>query len=270
MATPTFKRTTSPAFQFYPKDFLSSSKVMRMSLTERGAYITLLSHCWLDGSLPANVAELARLLGVREPQFARMWKGPLCECFIEKDGRLTNPRLDDERRKQLDYRRRQSDRGKQGGRPRKATESQSDKAPAFSGFQAAKPDESFSSPSSSSFPSPKEHTERGARGFAPLHQTHKTHAACGRVCVPADLHERFVRALNRDDADAVLRTWYTAVDDEWSVGAKKDANPGGNDYQFWRDRFSEKWPPAARPVAVAPSMTKAQAWAAKKRAEGLS
>jgi len=106
----------SPAFQFYPKEFLSSSKVMAMSLTERGAYITLLSVEWLDGSLPNSPGGLARILGLSEPRFRKLWGGVLSACFIERDGRLVNARLEDERRKQIAFRQRQSENGKKGGR----------------------------------------------------------------------------------------------------------------------------------------------------------
>lgn len=102
----------SPAFQFYPKDFLSSSKVQRMSLTEVGIYILLLSRAWLDGSLPSDVAEIAKLVKVPTARFAKMWRGSLSECFIERAGRLVNARMEDERKKQADFRRRQSDNGK--------------------------------------------------------------------------------------------------------------------------------------------------------------
>lgn len=102
-------QSTSPAFQFYPKDFLSSSKVGRMSMTERGVYITLLSHCWLDNGLPDDVSQIAKLAGMKQPQFVRMWAGPLHECFYAKSGRLHNDRLDRERKKQVEFRRRQTD-----------------------------------------------------------------------------------------------------------------------------------------------------------------
>jgi uncharacterized protein YdaU (DUF1376 family) len=108
MATPAQKRT--PAFQFYPNDFLGSSKVQRMSLTERGAYITLLSHCWLDHGLPTDLKTLAAILHVKSIQFERMWSGALHECFYEKNGKLQNARLDRERKKQSDFSRRQSDK----------------------------------------------------------------------------------------------------------------------------------------------------------------
>lgn len=114
----TAKSTKSPAFQFYPKDFLSSSKVRKMSLTEIGAYTVLLATSWLDGSLPTDLAELARTLGIKDAQFRRMWAGPLGQCFYEKNGRLFNDRLEEERKKQAEFRRRQSDNGRMGGRPK--------------------------------------------------------------------------------------------------------------------------------------------------------
>jgi uncharacterized protein YdaU (DUF1376 family) len=110
MATPTSKRTTSPAFQFYPSDFLSSSKVDRMSMTERGVYITLLSRCWMDNGLPSDLDALAKFAKMRPQKFRRMWAaGALHECFYERSGRLLNERQERERSKQDQYRRRQSD-----------------------------------------------------------------------------------------------------------------------------------------------------------------
>ena len=63
----------SPAFQFYPKDFLTDSHVVAMTLAERGAYITLLCLCWLDRSLPVEMGALARLCGVSSAAFTRLW-----------------------------------------------------------------------------------------------------------------------------------------------------------------------------------------------------
>ncbi len=80
-----------------------------MSLTEIGAYMLLLSHCWLDNGIPTDVNQLARIVKVNEKQFARMWQGPLSECFYLRSGRLQNVRLDAERTKQADYKRRQTD-----------------------------------------------------------------------------------------------------------------------------------------------------------------
>ena len=103
----------APAFQFYPKDFLTNEYVRLMSHTERGIYITLLCFCWLEGSLPAEVGQLAALSGVPATRFTKLWSGPLSACFyVREDGRLGQPRLEKERNKQQEYRRRQSDKGR--------------------------------------------------------------------------------------------------------------------------------------------------------------
>ena len=104
----------SPAFQFYPTDFLSSSKVARMSLTEIGIYTILLCHCWLDGGLPKSVEQLALLVRVRTDRFAKIWAGVLSECFREEGGKLLNIRLERERNKQAHRR----SNGTLGGRPK--------------------------------------------------------------------------------------------------------------------------------------------------------
>ena len=44
----------SPAFQFYPKDWLTDPDVVCMNFAQKGAYITLLCYCWLEGQLPKN------------------------------------------------------------------------------------------------------------------------------------------------------------------------------------------------------------------------
>ena len=53
----------APAFMFYAGDYLSSSRVTLMSLEEEGAYIRLLAHCWLHGSIPSDPDLIARLIG---------------------------------------------------------------------------------------------------------------------------------------------------------------------------------------------------------------
>lgn len=107
----------SPAFQFYPKDFLTDSHVAGMSLQERGAYITLLCLCWQEQSLPMDTKRLANMVGVPVRHFTRLW--PALEvCFKLVDGRLIQPRLERERQKQIDYRAMKAAAGAMGGRPK--------------------------------------------------------------------------------------------------------------------------------------------------------
>jgi uncharacterized protein YdaU (DUF1376 family) len=114
----------SPAFQFYPKDFLTDSHVVAMTLPERGAYITLLCLCWMDGSVPAELPSLARLCSVSAATFARLWPA-LEPCFEATNGRLVQPRIERERRKQLEFRAMKAAAGQKGGKA-KADGKQSD------------------------------------------------------------------------------------------------------------------------------------------------
>ena len=103
----------SPAFQFYPNDFLSDANVIVMSLQERGAYITLICVCWQQGALPNNVDQLARFCGAPVSVFRRLWPA-IQKCFRpSSDGAtFTHPRLERERKKQREYRKLQSEKGK--------------------------------------------------------------------------------------------------------------------------------------------------------------
>ncbi len=105
----------SPAFQFYPKDFLTDSHVVGMTLQERGAYITLLCLCWMDGSVPVDLAALARLCRVSTAAFTRFW--PAIEpCFTLVSDRLVQPRIERERRKQVEFRAMKAAAGQKGGK----------------------------------------------------------------------------------------------------------------------------------------------------------
>lgn len=119
---PSPKRTTAPAFQFYPKDFLTSPRVMNMTATERGMYITLLCVCWLEGGLPNDVKQLANLVRVPLKQFAKAWPHNLQGCFTPvRNARLINQRLEAERQKQIAYREKQAQFGKKGADVRKGS-----------------------------------------------------------------------------------------------------------------------------------------------------
>jgi uncharacterized protein YdaU (DUF1376 family) len=125
MANPDSTSGRAPAFQFYPKDFLTDSNVVVMSMAERGAYITLICSCWIDGSIPVDVARLARLCGTSTAAFRKLWPA-LAPCFRPTrriSDRLIHPRLEREREKQAIFREEQSRKGKASAaaRNRKAT-----------------------------------------------------------------------------------------------------------------------------------------------------
>jgi uncharacterized protein YdaU (DUF1376 family) len=90
----------APAFLFYVRDWLGDAKVRAMSPEARGVYIDLLAYCWQEGSLPADAAQLARLVGLPAPAFRRIWP-QLEPCFVLVDGdRWRQKRLDQERDRQ--------------------------------------------------------------------------------------------------------------------------------------------------------------------------
>jgi len=112
-------RRESPAFQFYPQDFLSSPKVRHMSCAARGAYITLLCDCWLEGSLELDLAALACRVGMGIEEFTAIWRGALGRCFDEVDGRYVNPRMEREREIAEAFRAKMSEAGERSAQVRR-------------------------------------------------------------------------------------------------------------------------------------------------------
>lgn len=110
----------SPAFQFYPSDFLSDAKTATMTAEEIGVYTLLLCYCWIEGSLPAEHTFLSRLARVQQKKFSRLFSAKISACFIfdQNTNRYRHPRLEKERIKQEGYRHQQSEKGKRSAEQR--------------------------------------------------------------------------------------------------------------------------------------------------------
>jgi uncharacterized protein YdaU (DUF1376 family) len=123
----------APAFQFYADDFIGGT--VAMTNEERGLYILLLCLQWTQGGVSGEDAE--RLgLGMAKGSLGRV-----LAKFVQdpRGGLLKNERLESERLKQADFRKKQAENGKLGGRP---------KTQAFpKPNPAANPEESSPSPS---------------------------------------------------------------------------------------------------------------------------
>jgi uncharacterized protein YdaU (DUF1376 family) len=146
----------SPAFSFYAKDFMLGT--VRMSLAERGAYITLLAYQWDSGSVPTDPAEVGRVCGCTSAQATKVW-AVVGEKFRQGgDGLWRNPRLEVERQKQAAYRELQRVKGQASARAR--SQPNGNRA-----STAARPngEPDVNSPSPSPSPSP-ERSGRAARG----------------------------------------------------------------------------------------------------------
>ena len=108
----------SPAFQFYPNDWLSSPKIMLMTPAEEGAYIRLLAICWMNGHLPSDDESLAELSRLKEGWFNGS-SVKIKKCFTERGSKLYNERLSKERGKQRKWRKKCREGGLNSGKVRK-------------------------------------------------------------------------------------------------------------------------------------------------------
>ena len=106
------KTGKSPAFPMYASDFLSDINVKLMTMRQRGIYLTLLLHQWIEDSLPANINHL-KTLCENSDGFEEDWE-MVKHCFSEKKGRLYNPRLEVERDSQRKRQEKNSKNGKKG------------------------------------------------------------------------------------------------------------------------------------------------------------
>lgn len=109
----------SPAFQFYPSEWLSSQRVSLMTLEEEGAYIRLLCYCWQHGSIPVDTEKCAKLIGKGgSTTVARVVQAMFQHDPLD-DSRLIHDRLEVELAKQDEWRRKSSEGGKKGAESRK-------------------------------------------------------------------------------------------------------------------------------------------------------
>src|SRR5262245_45862583 len=125
-----------PAFQFYAGDFLVSTSAMSNAVV--GAYVRLLCYQWTNGGVPRDPKLISRIVHENVGWVTR-YCAPLWSKFVlGDDGYLRNPRLEDVRRKQLEFQQLQSAKGKKGGRPKLGASTRRTKAAAFSRLKPEK------------------------------------------------------------------------------------------------------------------------------------
>ncbi len=106
-----------PWFPFYVYDFWQDESVLAMTFEEVGLYVRLLSLQWIEGSIPADVDRVARIVGLSSDALAMLWP-PLAPCFppVKNDPtRLANPRLAAIVDQQMDVHRKAVEAGRLGG-----------------------------------------------------------------------------------------------------------------------------------------------------------
>lgn len=102
-------------YTWWPSDYAMDEHVALMSYEQEGVYRKLLDYAWLHGSVPADLALMARLLGkgMTAKRLARLWPA-IAPCWQEQDGRLTNGRLERERADLIAFRAERSAAGRRG------------------------------------------------------------------------------------------------------------------------------------------------------------
>lgn len=79
---------------WFPRDFIAATR--HLALAERGAYRELLDYQWEMGSLPRDIARMARLLGVSVQEFAPIWEAIGDKFELTASG-FVNKRLEEHR-----------------------------------------------------------------------------------------------------------------------------------------------------------------------------
>lgn len=105
------KKNNCPAFQFYAQDFLTG--VVFLTNEEIGIYIKILAKQWTDGAIPKK--RLGFLIGKTWNELGEELKNK----FVDQGETIINRRLEDEREKRAAFKKKQSENGKKGGRPKK-------------------------------------------------------------------------------------------------------------------------------------------------------
>lgn len=112
-----------PWFPFFAADFLTDEKTLAMSYREIGIYIVLLSHQWIQGSIPADPSRAQAMLKLgsseagEDEDYAALQR-VVADCFVPHNGlpgRLINQKLAEIQEAQDQRRSRLSEAGRRGG-----------------------------------------------------------------------------------------------------------------------------------------------------------
>ncbi len=126
----------SPAFQFYPSDYLSDENVDSMTLEQQGAYWRLCCHAWkIESPLPPGSNDLngrsttvgrilnddqrlSKLARMTEDEWAKNKAQILAAFRIDPDGYITQKRLLREWNKQQEFHQQRIEAGKASAKAR--------------------------------------------------------------------------------------------------------------------------------------------------------
>ncbi len=221
---------TSPAFQFYVKEWRSSRAIMRMSFAQQGMYLNMLLEQWENLNVPDDPAACAELIGGSVTEWTKAWP-VLRRKFVpaEESGRVLNLRLETERAKQRSHSKRSSDKGKKGADARWHRH-QPAMAQASASHAQPMPNDGFALPIAIAIATPDKRThveatenelvERASRlrqeTYPRLYAKYRHGAKLVIFANPIELNDAMVLVKQWDDARLEkLATLVLTSDDEW-------------------------------------------------------
>lgn len=107
-----------PWFPVYATETLADERYQGWTCEERGAWFSLLLMCWHEGSIPADLDQLRRLLHLDGPTFSTVWQA-IGGRFVSSEDlpdRLVSPRQEIEREKARRIVRERAKAGSKGGK----------------------------------------------------------------------------------------------------------------------------------------------------------
>jgi hypothetical protein len=112
--------TEFPWFPIYADETLSDENFTVWPLCQRGAWVTLLLHCWKSGSIPSDIERLSRLCGCNAQEMQEHWSGIADRFHPHPDStdRLISLRLEFERQKAVELANSRSEHGKRAANSR--------------------------------------------------------------------------------------------------------------------------------------------------------
>jgi len=107
----------TPAFQFYPDDFLGGTQ--HFTTSEVGGYIRLLCHQWKHGSIPGdNIDRIATIMGMSRAGAKSAWQVIAEKFKKDSDGLWRNVKLEKVRAGRAKFAQEQSEKGVKGAAAR--------------------------------------------------------------------------------------------------------------------------------------------------------
>ena len=226
----------APAYQFYPKDMISDPTIAALSLEEFGLFLRLCCYLWLEENFIFNVKKIAKLLRITPKKFQNLFE-PMKEIFEISDGIIRYQKLEDERRKQANWRAKSIAGGLKSAEIRRKGGSQMVET-------VVQPNGNIASSSSIAFASAKENSLRSSSFAAPAaHSLSSFSDENDDAAKVSTVGKIFEKAVGRGDpAKTANLPQRKEIFNEWKQrfdATRADFHSGdGYDRTLWK-RFNE-------------------------------